>query len=132
LTPSEYRWLFWLEQDACRRRLRRRERAELEAWERRAFGGPLQARHWPPLPRARRVRVIERIRRVRAVMEARSALAAVLVRRLQALVPPLRPCPPHGRRCAPGCADCAAIWRWRAEHEVLSGATATMHRYLYT
>jgi len=132
VTPSDVRALDWLEQDACRRRLRRRQRLELAAWERRAVGGPLGARHWPPLPRERRLRVLERIRRVRAVLVARSELAAALVRRIQALVPPLRPMPEHGRRCPVGCAECAAIVRWRVEYEVLSGADAVVRRYLYT
>lgn len=115
--------LWGLERRCVLRRLRRRERARLEALERLAFGGPLQARHWPPLPRERRLRVLERIHRVRLVFIARNALAAVLVRRMRAIVPPMRPCPPHGPKCPPGCAECAAIFRWRCEYEVLSGIT---------
>lgn len=149
MTPSDVRQLDWLERIALRRELRRPERRELAAftvglrgtrdapsiseldWWTGIPGDSHHGEHWPDLPSGKRARQLERIRRVRLVMGARSELAAVLVRRIQALMPPLRPMPPHGRVCPPGCADCAAIQRWRAERDVLSGADATVHRYLY-
>lgn len=132
MTPSDVRDLRSLELVACYRPLRRWERRRLEAWER-SCAGALGARHWPPLPTGRRCRALERLRRVLLVMGARSELAAALVRRVRALVPPLSAEPTHGPRCGPGCADCAAIWRWRREYEVLSivGAAPNVRRLLF-
>lgn len=120
LTPLDARRLDWLQATAWERRLSRRELRQLQALELQCAGA-LNGRYWLPMIRHKRLRVIERIGRVRLVLEARSALAAVLVRRVRALAPPLRPCPPHGRKCPPGCADCNAIAAWRAEYAVLAG-----------
>lgn len=93
---------------------------------------PLAPEHWPPLPHGRRPRALERARRQRLVLEARRAVAGVLVRRIRSLVPPLRACPSHGPKCSgPGCLECLAIARWRVEYEVISGAAATVRRYLF-
>jgi hypothetical protein len=96
-------------------------------------GGPLSARHWPPLPPGRRPRALERERRRRLVVATRSALLAVLVRRLRAElgIDGLPPCPPHGLRCPPGCAECHAIRSWRVMVEVVTGADARVHRYMF-
>jgi hypothetical protein len=95
---------------------------------------PLALEHWPPLPAGRRPRALERARRIRVVDATRSALLAVLVRRLRAElgIGGLPPCPPHGAACRqPGCADCAAITRWRVMVAVVTGADARMHRLMF-
>lgn len=133
--PALVRDLDYLAGRAWCRALTRRERRWLRGLEQHCALGVA----WPPLVGSRssvrvgnrRLRAIERIGRVRAVVVARAELAAVLVRRLRSLVPPLRPEPVHGARCPVGCQDCAAIMRWRVEREVLSGADARVHRYLF-
>jgi hypothetical protein len=130
VTPRDVWFLDWLQGQAWNRRLARRELRQLQALELRCAGA-LNGRYWPPMIRHRRLRVIERIGRVRLVLEARSELAALLVRRVRALAPPLRPCPPHGSKCPPGCLECAAIWAWRAEYAVLSGLDRGESGYLF-
>lgn len=126
LTRRERRWLLELETRCARVR-----------WVRPLLGSRSSVlAAWPyhdgrEIYVSRRLRAIERIGRVRAVVAARAELASVLVRRIRALVPPMRPCPPHGKRCPPGCAECAAIWRWRGEYEVLSGITRDVAEWLY-
>lgn len=92
---------------------------------------PLFREHWAPLPAGRRPRQLERARRVRLVREWRAVALAVLVQRIRQLAPPLRPCPPHGPKCPPGCRECAAIWAWRAEYSVLSGLDRGGSEYLF-
>lgn len=122
------RQLGQLQLTALRRPLRRRERRELAALELQSGCGAV----WPPLPRwGRRWAALERIERVAFVVLGRDRLLAVLVQRVRSLVPPLRPEPVHGPRCGPGCADCAALWRWRAEYEVISGAAPNVRRLLF-
>jgi hypothetical protein len=98
--------------------------------------GPLALHHWPPLPAGRRPRALERERRRRVVQATRSALLAVLVRRLRAElgVPQMRPAPVHGRLCTTleqGCPDCRAIASWRLEIDFVTGANSLARRYLF-
>lgn len=154
MMPFYVRELAGLQDVSWNRRLLRRERRRLEALEL-LCRGPLKSRHWlgltiprdasvpgdalqiawlkcrPDLPKGR-LGVIVRIARVRQVLEARSALASLLVRRIRQQAPPLRPMPEHGRKCPVGCADCAAIARWRREYALLSGVDAhSRNGYLF-
>jgi hypothetical protein len=106
------------------------ELGELNFWEG-IPDHPLHQRFWAPLPAGRRPRQLERARRVRLVREWRAVALAVLVQRIRQLAPPLRPCPPHGRVCPPGCAECAAIMRWRVEYSVIAGFDRGESGYLF-